>query len=659
MIVATAGHVDHGKTTLVQALTGVRTDRLAEEQRRGMTIDLGFAYATIDASRLGDEAGAEPMAFVDVPGHERFVRNMLAGVAAIDLALLVVAADDGPMPQTHEHLAILTLLGVPRLVVALSKTDRVVPERLVQARGEIAALLAGGPYAAAPVFALAINHPGAGTDASDITDTMAGTGVPALRKCLAELARGLAQRRTAGHFRLAIDRSFTLTGAGRIVTGTVLSGEVRVEDAVVVSPQGISLRVRGLHAQNRRAEVARAGQRCALNLAGVELKRSDPERGDWVVAPAAHAPTDRLDVQLRVLASEARPLNQRVALQLHLGAAAVNARVAALGGAALAPGDEGRAQLVLDRPVSAAHGDRFILRDAAANRTLAGGWVIDPAGPARGRSRPPRLAQLAALALPDAGQALAALLADAADGVDLQHFARARNLTPAEAAQLQRQQALWLIASEAGPLGLSPAHGQAWRERVLAALDRWHAAHPDSLGPDDAALRAALAVPTGATRVRAVLRAVLAALVDEGLLVCEGLRHRRSGHRAEIAEADQALLARVHALLQPAGLRPPIVGELATSLGLPLDEVREFLVRMAQRGLLVRVAPNRFYRPETVLELVAQARALAAERADGSCDAAAYRDRTGIGRNLTVQVLEFLDRAGFTRFDGTRHRPVV
>ena len=644
MIVATAGHVDHGKTTLVKALTGVDTDRLAEEQRRGLTIDLGFAYAPIDASSSNDEAGAEAMAFVDVPGHERFVRNMLAGVAAIDLALLVVAADDGAMPQTLEHLAILTLLGVPQLVVALTKTDRVAPEQVAQVTREIAALLAGGPFASAPVFALAATT---------------GTGVAALRQHLAEAARALAARPITGHFRLAIDRSFTLAGAGRIVTGTVLSGQVQVGDAVVLSPQGITLRVRGLHAQNRRADTARAGQRCALNLAGTELKRAEPERGDWVLAPAAHAPSDRLDVRLQVLASEARPLNQRAPLQLHLGAAAINARVAALGGAALAPGDRGWAQLVLDRPVSAVFGDRFILRDAAANRTLAGGWVIDPAGPARGRSHPTRLAQLAALALPDAEMALAALLPDAADGVDLQHFAQARNLTPTEAEDLHTCLSVQCLPSEAGPLGLSPAMGRAWRERVLAAVDRWHAEHPDRQGPDDAALRATLAISIGATRSRAVLRATLTGLVDEGLLVHQGLSHHRMGHRAELAEADRALLDRVHTHLPLADLRPPIVGELATLLGLPLADLREFLLRMAQRGLLVRVAPNRFYRPETVDALAALARTLAAESADGSYDAAGYRDRSGIGRNLTVQVLEFLDRAGVTRFDGARHRPIA
>ena len=650
MIIATAGHVDHGKTTLVQALTGIATDRLAEEKRRGMTIDLGFAYAEADLGLTSAGPAAEPLGFVDVPGHERFVRNMLAGVAAVDVALLVVAADDGPMPQTREHLAILALLAVPRLVVALTKADRAGPDRLAEAQREVAALLADGRYAGAPVFTL---------------DTPSGVGVPALRQHLADAARQLAARRVAGHFRLAVDRSFTLAGAGRIVTGAVLSGRVQVGDAVIVSPHGTPARVRSLHAQNRRADAAHAGQRCALNLSGPELKRAEPVRGDWVVDAAAHAPTSRLDVRLQVLASEPRPLSERSLLQLHLGAAAVNATVSALDSAGLAPGCNTWARLVLDRSVASVHGDHFILRDAAANRTVAGGWVVDPFGPARGRSRPARRQQLEALALADPAQALAALLAQSPDGVDLALFANGRNLRTDELNRLQQQLAVLTVLPmagigdrDSGPLGLSAAHAKAWRDRVLAAIDDWHHQQPDSLGPDGPALRVQLGGVASAP-ARAVLRATLAGLVDDGLLVRFGLRHRRSGHQARLADADRILLDRVVAQLQPAGLRPPIVGELAAALGLPLPALVDNLGRLAQLGLLVRVAPNRYYLPQTVAELAAHARALAADNPDGHYDAAGYRDRTGIGRNLTVQVLEFLDRAGLSRFDGKWHRPLA
>ncbi len=632
MIVATAGHVDHGKTSLVQALTGIDTDRLAEEKRRGLSIDLGFAYA--------DFGGARRMGFVDVPGHERFVRNMLAGVGGVDLALLVVAADDGPMPQTHEHLAILRLLGVPRCVVALTKIDRVAPERVRHAERDIAALLAAGPYAQAPVFPLA-------TPSSD--------GVAALREHLREAGEALAARAGTGHFRMAVDRSFAVAGAGRVVTGMVLSGAARVGDAVIVSPGGAAARVRAIHAQNESAEWARVGERCALNLAGLELRRTEPARGDWIVAPEAHAPTTRLDVQLEVLADAPRALTQRSALHLHIGAAACGAHVAPLQAGALEPGASGLAQLVLDAPVAALRGDRFILRDPTAHGTVAGGWVIDPFGPPRGRARPVRLQQLAALALPTPAQALAALLEGESAGIDLARFDLACNLTAAESTAVHAAVPLVQIAGDGGARALSSSHWQAWCEAIPAALAGWHADDPASVGPSSADLAARMN-PRPPT---AVLHAALTALVHDGTVARDGLRVRLHAHRAVLSEADAALLARVTTLLEPTGLRPPIVGELATALALPLPELLASLMRAAHLGQLVRVAPNRYYLPPTVDELVQIAHALAGESDDGGFDAAAFRDRTGIGRNLTVQVLEFMDREHLMHFDGARRRPAV
>ena len=642
MIVATAGHVDHGKTSLVRALTGVDTDRLAEEQARGMTIDLGFAHLAL--------APGLTVGFIDVPGHERFVRNMLAGVAAIDLALLVVAADDGPMPQTREHLAILQLLGVPRLLVVLSKVDRVDAARLAQAGVEVRALLADGPFGAAPVLPVA---------------TPSGEGLPALRRQLVDAAQALQARPVAGHFRLAVDRSFVVAGAGRVVTGAVLSGRVAVGDMLrLQSPQappayqGALLRVRGLQVQGVPADAAQAGERCALNLAGAELKRNEASRGDWLLAEAAPPASDRLDVHLHLLPGLGPAPAPRAQLQLHLGAAAVPARLVSLGAAALVPGSAGLARLRLTRPVAAAWGDRFILRDAAANRTLAGGWVLDPFGPERGSSQPQRLHQLAALSLPDHAQALAAWVDAALLAADLRHFAAARNLRDDEAAGLAQGLALQMITSPSGPVVLRADAWAGLQRRLLQAVDAWHADQPDSLGPDDAALRRVLALGHGAV-AQAVLRAAVTAAVGQGTLQRQGLRCHRPGHQPALAAADVTLLARCTALMQPAGLRPPIVGELARALGLALPDLLSFLARMGAHGVLVQVAPNRWYLPEAVADLVAAARSLAAERADAGADAnldaAAYRDRTGIGRNLTVQVLEFLDREGITRFDGTRH----
>ncbi|MGL6109304.1 MAG: selenocysteine-specific translation elongation factor, partial [Rubrivivax sp.] len=362
MIIGTAGHIDHGKTSLVKALTGIDADRLKEEKERGITIDLGFAYKPLP--------DGEVLGFVDVPGHEKLVRNMLAGATGIDHVMLVVAADDGPMPQTREHLAILDLLGLAHGVVALSKCDLVTPTRLAEARAEVRALLAHSLLAEAPILALS---------------SLTGEGIDALLEHLEHARAALSPRRQQGQFRLAVDRSFTLAGIGTVVTGTAVAGQVAVGERLKLSPRGLDVRVRGIHAQNRQAREGRAGQRLALNLAGVD--KADVRRGDWLVAEALHAPTQRFDARVQLLAGESRPLAHWTPVHLHLGAEDVGARVMLLEGAAVAPGRSALIQLSLERPIGALHGDRFILRDQSALRTLGGGVVIDAFPPASRRRR--------------------------------------------------------------------------------------------------------------------------------------------------------------------------------------------------------------------------------------------------------------------------------
>ena len=325
MIIGTAGHIDHGKTSLVRVLTGVDTDRLKEEKKRGISIDLGFAYLRKDDATLG---------FVDVPGHEKFVHNMLAGATGIDFVLLVVAADDGVMPQTAEHLAIVDLLGVDHGVVAITKADMVSEERLAEVRTQIANTLATTTLRDAEIFAV-----------SSIT----GQGIDDLRARLFAAAAQTARRPADGRFRLAVDRSFTMPGAGTVVTGTVLSGRVTVGDAVVISPSGLSARVRAIHAQNRPAETGVAGDRCALNLTGDKITKEAISRGDVVMDPELHAPTMRADVTVRVLQSETKPLTQWMPVRLHHASSEVGARIVLLGEEPTAPGTESLVQLVLDR----------------------------------------------------------------------------------------------------------------------------------------------------------------------------------------------------------------------------------------------------------------------------------------------------------------------
>lgn len=652
MIIATAGHVDHGKTSLVRALTGIDTDRLAEEKRRGLTIDIGFAYA--------DLGGPVPTGFVDVPGHERFVRNMLAGVNAIDLALLVVAADDGPMPQTREHLAILGLLGVPELLVVLTKIDRADPNQHARALSGIQALLGSTRYAGARVFEVA---------------TPTGEGLAALREYLCLQAATHDARQIEGGFRLAIDRAFSVSGAGLVVTGAVISGQARLGDTVMVSPLGGEARIRQIHTHGQPAQKAQAGQRCALNLSGADLERDRLGRGQWVISRSAPAPSQRVDVELQWLDDLPRPFRVPARVQVHVGATSCGARLHRIGAEDWEPGTRGFAQLVLDTPLPLCWGDRLILRDAAARSTLGGAWVIDTNASARGRASTRRQIALQHLAEPDVQASLSNLLDASPAGVELEPFERSRNLTLEAIRRLREGTGLVLAVStghadraeadrpHAG-IGMAEHHWAAWQETVQQVLTQGHAEFPERIGLREPELARqacqrylsdeSLMRELGLRRALSVAHAAIKALIQQGSIERDGLFVRRPGHRAVLSPQRQALLERVQTLLAPAGLRAPIVGDLAAQLGMQRADLLIFMREMAALGHLLPVAPNRFYLPVALDDLTRVARELASASPDGSFDAAAFRDASGIGRNLTIEVLEYLDRCGITRFAGQR-----
>ncbi|MGB9027656.1 MAG: selenocysteine-specific translation elongation factor, partial [Rhodomicrobium sp.] len=353
MIVGTAGHIDHGKTSLIRKLTGIDTDRLKEEKARGISIDLGFAY--------WPRPGGAIVGFVDVPGHEALVHNMLAGATGIDFVILVVAADDSVMPQTREHLAIMDLLGLERGVVALTKCDLVDDKRLLAVSREVESLLEDTSLKGAEVIPVS---------------AVSGAGLDALVARIDAAVAASTVRPREGRFRLAVDRSFTLAGYGPAVTGTVLSGAVRVGDHVRVSPAGLDARVRSIHAQNQPVEEGEAGQRCALVLSGPRIGKEALHRGDMVLDAVLDAPTARIDVSLRVLPSERKPVGQWFPVKVHHAAAEVPGRIVVLSDEPIVPGDTALVQLVLDRPLAAAAGDRFVLRDTSSSRTVGGGTFI-------------------------------------------------------------------------------------------------------------------------------------------------------------------------------------------------------------------------------------------------------------------------------------------
>ncbi|MFB2530887.1 selenocysteine-specific translation elongation factor [Paracoccus sp. p3-h83] len=623
MIVGTAGHIDHGKTALVKALTGTDADRLAEEKARGITIELGFAYADLGGGRV--------TGFVDVPGHERFIHTMLAGAGGIDLALIVVAADDGLMPQTREHLAILDLLGITRGIVALTKADladaALRAERIAQIHDTLSATsLAGSP-------AIAVS-------------SVTGEGLADLRNALLEAEAATTRQGSDRRFRLAIDRSFTLSGAGTVVTGTVLSGSVAVGDSVTISPLGLTARVRAIHAQNRPAGAAEAGQRAALNLTGEAIRKDAITRGDMVIDPALHAPTDRIDAELTVLASEPKALTTWFPARLHCHAAEVGARIVPLADP-LQPGQTGRVQLVLDRPIAASHGDRFILRDVSASRTIGGGRLIDLRAPSRKRRGPDRIAALAAGATEDAAAALAGLAA--VGPVDLAVFGRDRALT--DAALTAATQAAGI--TRIGDLALSADHARGLDAGLTAALSDFHAANPDLPGLGRERLRLALTPRLPKDAFLAYLRAQSQA----ERIVLDGAFLRLPGHEVRLTPDDEALFDRIHpALLGETRFRPPRVRDFATDLDTPEPEVRRVLRLTQKLGRTDQIAHDHFFARAVTREMVAIIRDVAAQAPDGWFTAAAFRDRVQNGRKVAIEILDFMDRLGVTLRRGDLRR---
>jgi len=615
MLIGTAGHVDHGKTALVKALTGIDTDRLAEEKRRGITIDLGYAYT--------DDFGV-----IDVPGHERFVHTMLAGATGIDTALLVVALPEGIRPQTREHLQILSLLGIDNGVVALTKAD-LAAERIPEVSSATRALLAGTQLADAPIIPV-----------SAIT----GQGLDQLRAALR--ASAARPHDTAGYPRLAVDRVFTLSGAGLIVTGTLVSGRIAVEDRLLLSPSGLELRVRGLHAQNRPATQAQAGQRVALNIAGPKLSKDAVARGDWVLHPEIHAPAAALDTRITLLPDTPRPLRQDTQVHLHLGAAHVMARVSLLDRDRLEPGDSAPVRLTLAHPIGALAQDRIVLRDTSATYTIGGGAVLDPFPPRRGRRTPGRLAQLQALQTPDTAQALRDLLAVAPGWTSQALFMRARNVPEADQAALLAA----VPAIGAGGLILSPTTIARVRDAVLAALAQHHRTSPELPGLQPERLRLSLAVRPPASGFAGILDILL----RENRIAQDGPWFRLPGHRISLSPQDQKLWRAARPLIVAERFRPPRTRDIADALKVPEAAARATLKRLTRMGQVIEIAPDHFFLRETVAEMAAIA--AQAVDADGLLTAAAFRDRLNNGRKVAIHILEFFDKAGVTIRSGDVRR---
>ena len=712
MMIGTAGHIDHGKTSLVRALTGTDTDRLPEEKKRGMSIELGYAFLapSDDGPAVGKGSVApaatagqteavpafglprEPIAFIDVPGHEKLLHTMISGATGIDFALLLVAADDGVMPQTREHLAVLSLLGIDRGVVAITKIDRVDEARVQEVAQQVTALLADTPLAHAPIIPVSatrgdgvvelrqlLRAEAARLDAAHGAHGVAdphGSDSPVWAAAATEpaetttdtnvdtTAETTAALPAQAGFRLAIDRVFSLDGVGTVATGTVHAGRVQVGDVLQQLPDGPKeLRVRSLHAQNRSTDAAHAGQRCAINLAGVE--RDQLQRGHWLAQPGIASVSDRLDVELHLWHAEPRAIRSGTRVHVHLGTTASPAAVAVLDADTLAPGCTGLAQLVLPQPLAAWHGDRLILRDAAGQRIIGGGRVLDSRAPVRYRRTPQRLQLLQALQRPALRDRLAGLLEACEHGVDLRQWQQVFGLASVAAfdASLQTLPHRRL----AGDFIIGEPTWQHLRRTVLDTLAAYHQNATDEIGPDAARLRRL-------ARLRmddAHWRLLLDALVKEGSVAQSGAFVHLPEHGSQLAARDETLLQRLTPHLMEAGAQGAWVRDLAEHIGEPAANLRPAMARLARSGHLYQVVKDLYLDAATAARLAALVRQLALENKEPAASDSAevqrasnplpiltvarFRDASGLGRKRAVQMLEFFDRIGLCRRVGDTH----
>ena len=631
LVIGTAGHVDHGKSALVRALTGTDPDRLAEEQARGLTIDLGFAWRRL--------AGLGIASFVDVPGHEDFIRNMLSGVGGVDAAMLVVAADEGPMPQTLEHLAILDLLGIANGLAVLTKADLVEPDWVELMTQETRRLLDGTVLATAAILAVS---------------AQAGTGMDALVAALGGLLADAPSAPDRGRARLAVDRAFSLAGFGTVVTGTLRDGSLAVGDALEVWPSGLRTRARGLHAYGQSAQRVGPGTRTAINLVG--LSTDEVQRGDIVTVPGAYAPSSLVDVHVTLLEARdkgagragrrvasrlpgrvgGRPLAHDDSVNLFHGAAELPARVRLIGQKQLLPGESGDAQLVLARPTVLSAGDRFVLRLPSPSVTLGGGVVLDPHPTGRRRRfRQATLDHFTALQAPSPAERLLARLAergpcrvDALTEPDTGIGPQERDLGLAELAEVGRVKRLgeWWLTTEAW---------QDIQSRIRQRLEEYHKAQPLHAGAPTEAVRTQMGLPPE------VFAAAVAEGAARGWLVATHDALRLATHLVAFGTAEQTAIEGLLARFRAAPFTPPSQSE-AEAVVAP-----KVLAALVRRGDLVSVGGGVLFDREAYDALLDGVKRTVAAR--GQITVADLRDQFVTSRKYALALLEHLDRIRFTR----------
>jgi selenocysteine-specific elongation factor len=623
VIVGTAGHIDHGKSTLIEALTGTHPDRLEEEKRRGITIDLGFAFLEESGVRFG---------FVDVPGHERFVKNMLAGASGIDLVLLVIAADEAIRPQTREHFEICRLLGVQRGVIALTKSDLVDADALGLVRLDVEEFVKGSFLAAAPILPVSAKT---------------GIGITELKAALVHAARETTEHDTARYFRLPIDRSFAVKGFGTVVTGTVISGRVGVGEDVELLPVHQVLRVRGLHSCGRAVECVQAGQRSALNLSGIE--HAAIQRGMVIAAPGRFGATRRVDIRLELLPT-ASPLKHRAQVHFHAGTAETVAEVYLHEGDPLLPGTSALVHLKLQEEIVLGRGDRLILRQFSPVLTIGGGAILDPSARRPARKDTGRLSYLKTLENGTREEILMAFAERNLLGVSMREIIARTGWLDSEvcaaADSLAQTQQLRTVSPE--PLVvLSEKTFLEICEKLLVRVERFHKENPLLPGIAREDLRTSLG-----KRVRPEsFRTALEALVQQKKLVLQAELVKKPGAEITLTPEEMRAKQQIEHAFAKAGLAVPSVKEVFEQMAIEKARAEKLLQILLRERLLVRVSPELIFHAAVLDRLPGLLKEYKKAKSE-RIGVPAFKELTGITRKYAIPLLEYLDRQRLTRRAG-------
>ena len=623
IVMGTAGHVDHGKTALIKRLTGVDTDRLKEEKERGITIELGFASLSLPDGRV--------LGVVDVPGHERFVRNMVAGAAGIDLVVMVIAADEGVMPQTREHLQICTLLGIRKGLVALTKIDMVDEEWLTLVQEDVREFLRGTFLEDAPVVPVS---------------SLTGVGFPELIETIARVADEVDEAVDVGLFRLPVDRVFTMKGFGTVVTGTLTSGRVTTGEEVEIYPVGLRARVRGIQVHNQPVDTAEAGQRTAVNLQGVD--RAVIERGYLVAGKGALAVSQRLDCLYRHLAGAARKLKNRALVRLHTGTSEVMARLILLDRDELEPGEEANAQLVLDVPLAVVAGDRFVVRSYSPVTTVGGGVILDPLSAKHKRFAVGVLEEFRLLSGGGEIEKLTVMMARAGIGGITEPRLVIR--TGIRRAELRRRlegmfsaRSAMLVDREETRVLSGPAYAHL-QAGIIGELKGYHERFPLKEGISREELRTTLGLDDGAGQK--IFGMALRELEKKGELIAEKEQVRLSRHQVQLKGEMGDLRESIAGVYRQNGLAPPTVKEVLERFPERKKEIVSLIQVMTREGELVRISEDLNFHRDSLARLREEYRKFL-ER-EGKATPASFRELTGLTRKFIIPLMEYFDMTKLT-----------